>query len=306
MLTIESKLYEQDGFLVVPNLLNPTKADELVRDIRPLMTSGDLLARRMQDGWLKSSTVKDLATHPKILELLSTLYGRRPIPFQTLNFSRGSEQTTHSDAYHFNSIPRGFMCGVWVALEDITSENGPLHYYPGSHRAPERFPGDELLDAQNQQISYAAIIAQDIEKFGLKKTQVQLKKGDAFIWSSNLFHGGDPIADTQSTRWSQVTHYYFENCIYYTPALSCRPLGQFFLRRIVDISTGQPVSISLNGKPIRARQNAKGTWSIDVPSHNMMSLKSRLTFWLRSRINFVNGFTRKLLLRIRGPIVYLE
>ena len=29
------------------------------------------------------------------------------------------------------------MCGVWVALEDITEDNGPLHYYPGSHRLPD-------------------------------------------------------------------------------------------------------------------------------------------------------------------------
>lgn len=25
------------------------------------------------------------------------------------------------------------MCGVWVALEDVTPTNGPLFYFPGSH-----------------------------------------------------------------------------------------------------------------------------------------------------------------------------
>jgi len=28
------------------------------------------------------------------------------------------------------------MCGVWLALEDIDADNGPLIYYPGSHRGP--------------------------------------------------------------------------------------------------------------------------------------------------------------------------
>ncbi len=29
------------------------------------------------------------------------------------------------------------MCGVWVALEDIDMDCGPLVYYPGSHKLPE-------------------------------------------------------------------------------------------------------------------------------------------------------------------------
>ena len=33
-------------------------------------------------------------------------------------------------------MPEGFMCGVWVALEDMDMENGPLVYYPGSHKLP--------------------------------------------------------------------------------------------------------------------------------------------------------------------------
>lgn len=28
------------------------------------------------------------------------------------------------------------MCGVWVALEDVGPDQGPLVYYPGSHRWP--------------------------------------------------------------------------------------------------------------------------------------------------------------------------
>jgi ectoine hydroxylase-related dioxygenase (phytanoyl-CoA dioxygenase family) len=28
------------------------------------------------------------------------------------------------------------MCGVWVALEDMSEGAGPLEYYPGSHKWP--------------------------------------------------------------------------------------------------------------------------------------------------------------------------
>ena len=81
--------------------------------------------------------MRALATAPKVLALLDELYGREPLPFQTLNFRRGTQQAPHSDALHFSTIPAGFMCGVWVALEDMDMDNGPLVYYPGSHLLPE-------------------------------------------------------------------------------------------------------------------------------------------------------------------------
>ena len=56
---------------------------------------------------------------------------------QTIDFLRGTQQAPHSDAIHFSTMPEGFMCGVWVALEDATSENGPLRYVPGSQRFSE-------------------------------------------------------------------------------------------------------------------------------------------------------------------------
>ena len=49
--------------------------------------------------------------------------------------------------------------------------------------------------------------------------------GQALIWSANLIHGGSPVADPLKSRWSQVTHYFFEGCRHYTPMLSDWPEG---------------------------------------------------------------------------------
>ena len=61
-----------------------------------------------------SKEVKEIACHPEILIALKILFGRDPFPFQTLNFPYGSRQHFHSDACHFSSEPKGFMCGIWV------------------------------------------------------------------------------------------------------------------------------------------------------------------------------------------------
>ena len=86
--------------------------------------------KRVQDAWTFADNVRRIANAPRVLEVLEILYRRRPFPFQTLNFRVGSEQKTHSDKAFFDSIPHGYMCGVWVALEDVDESNGPLHYYP--------------------------------------------------------------------------------------------------------------------------------------------------------------------------------
>src|SRR5204863_8143515 len=47
-----------------------------------------------------------------------------------------------------------------------------------------------------------------------------MRKGQALIWAANLLHGGAPQRDRNRSRHSQVTHYFFEGCRYYTPILS--------------------------------------------------------------------------------------
>lgn len=92
--------------------------------------------RRIQDAWSNNGDVQAIAANPVIVDLLGKLYGRPAFPFQTLNFPVGTQQDAHSDSVHFSSQPERFMCGVWLAMEDVSDRAGPLFYVPGSHRWP--------------------------------------------------------------------------------------------------------------------------------------------------------------------------
>ncbi len=172
---------------------------------------------RVQDAWMVNGAVKRLATDVRVTEFLDELYQRESFPFQTLNFPRGSQQHTHADTYHFNSVPQGFMCGVWIALEDIHPDAGPLQYYPGSHRLPAL---NNVDLPSGSYASYDGQVAEVVGKSGLARETAKIKRGQAFIWAANLYHGGSPIADPTRTRLSQVTHYYFDGCSYFTPLAS--------------------------------------------------------------------------------------
>ena len=49
-------------------------------------------AHRITDAWRRSKHVRQLATWQPALDILSELYDREPMPFQTINFVVGSQQ----------------------------------------------------------------------------------------------------------------------------------------------------------------------------------------------------------------------
>lgn len=166
--------YARDGYLVLDDLgLGDFDAvtERILADVEPLHDGGAY--NRIRDAWTVSEEVHRLATADRILHILRTLYERRPIPFQTLNFWRGSQQATHSDAWHFHCFPRHMMCGVWVALEDTDERNGALHYYPGSHLLRE-VESVDLAARENLEASYTAYVRQVIEAHELEKARPAL------------------------------------------------------------------------------------------------------------------------------------
>ena len=207
-------------------------AGRVEADLEPLHEGGKY--NRLMDAWTVSDPIRELATSPVVLDFLEVAYGRRPIPFQTLNFLRGSQQHAHSDAFHFHSYPKHFMCGVWVALEDTDDDNGPLSWYPGSHRLPDY---DFLCPGPETELH--EYVDELVPRLGMRKELGYLKRGQALIWAANLLHGGEPHRDKARTRKSQVTHCYFDGCSYYTPFRSDFARGKVFFRQITDVTTGK-------------------------------------------------------------------
>lgn len=227
---------------------------------------------RLQDAWKFDEDVRAIAVNEAVLGLLEKLYGRVAFPFQTLNFPVGTQQDAHSDSVHFSSLPERFMCGVWVAMEDIGPEAGPLFYLPGSHRWPivtnamvgRRGFGSALNSAQDP---YGPAWAALRQAYGAEEEVFLARKGQALIWCANLLHGGSRQIDPRLTRWSQVTHYYFDDCIYYTPAFSDEAIGRLALRDLVAISDKQPRPNTYLGETLEAPTARKRSLSRMLKKH---------------------------------------
>lgn len=246
--------YAEKGYLILDTGLPESTFDRIVELLEPHYKEP-----RIQDAWTITPLVKEVAGCSRVMDTLRILYRREPFPFQTLNFHVGSQQRTHSDAIHFYSIPQRFMCGVWVALEDTNENNGPLHYYPGSHKLPFYdmadigIKGSGYANSYEQYIKYEDFVDELMKATGQKKEVFRVKKGQALIWSANLFHGGEPILKPDSTRHSQVTHYFFQDCMYYSPQWSDLPVEKMYMRRPTNILTGKIMENSYLGESVAGR-----------------------------------------------------
>ena len=243
--------FARDGYTVL-DLEMPdfdAVAARIIGDLAPRYPQGG--DRRVQEAWMHQADVRALACNRRVLDLLAFLYQRRPIPFQTLNFDVGTEQATHSDVLHFYSFPRRYMCGVWVALEDMDGDNGPLQYYPGSHRLPD-YDGSDL-GMEHGFLDYARyeqFIAALANVHGLQKRELHVKKGHALVWAANLLHGGSAVKDLKRTRHSQVTHCFFADCVWWSPGDSDLAVGRPQLREVIDLESGRFVTPRHHGKAV--------------------------------------------------------
>ena len=255
--------FAEDGYVVIDLDLPDfeTIAAKIIRDLEPAHAQNI----RLQDAWSMSPGVRHLACLEKIKDTLALLYGRTAFPFQTLNFSHGSQQRAHSDTIHFQSVPDRFMAGVWIALEPADANNGPLEYFPGSQKLPcvtladagIRGSDTALGDYRPYMEFYEPLIQEIIKANRLEKHEAHLTSGQALIWSANLLHGGGPIREPGRTRQSQVTHYFFEDCLYYTPMHSDPLIGKIYHREPINIATGQPVQNRYCGQAFTPPDHAR-------------------------------------------------
>lgn len=264
---MEQKLirtFAERGYLVLDDAILDIdeKAESIVHGLQGHYPDLD---RRVAEAWYFEPAVRDLACAPRILEVLRLLYGREPIPFQTLNFDAGSEQAAHSDEVHFSSEPRHFMAGAWIALEDTDDDNGPIVVYPGSHLLPDLGMAPLGLPSDKSAYSeYETRIAELMESLELERHEVRMRKGQVLIWATNLIHAGAANRDATRTRHSQVTHYFFDDGLYYFPMTSEPLAGRTTIREVIDIRTGQFVTHRYGGRDVHL-QDYEDVWTYERP-----------------------------------------
>jgi ectoine hydroxylase len=216
--------WSKNGYMVLENFFTPAVCDDINNEIASLQQSGKIKPNEVNKIMFankKSTLIHGIANDPLLKKIIGFLLDKEVVAFQTINFIQGSGQRAHSDSIHMTTYPLGYLVAAWVALEDVHHENGPLFYYPGSHKLPYLLNDDfnegenMLMLGKKNYADYEDVLEELVTTKGYEKKEFLAKKGDVFIWHANLVHGGAPIIDKNSTRKSMVVHYYAKDVIKY-------------------------------------------------------------------------------------------
>jgi ectoine hydroxylase len=218
------KNWSSNGYLHIKNYFTAAQVDAVNEAVQQLIHQKHLPVthdNKVMFGYKYSAVIKDMMHDKDLIDLLSFILDKETLPFQTLNFIKGSGQRAHSDSIHMTTYPLGYLIAAWIALEDIDADSGPLFYYPGSHKLPYLLNDDfenysSALKLGNRQYSdYEDLVEEIISKNSYEKKIFLPQKGDVLIWHANLIHGGMPVLNPALTRKSMVVHYYAKDVVKY-------------------------------------------------------------------------------------------
>jgi ectoine hydroxylase len=214
-----------DGLLVLEGYFGGERIDAINADLMRLVEGGVLVPhfrdRRIMDPERASGALLAAVEDAELMRLLGFLLGREARLFRTIYFREGSEQRPHSDSFHMTTEPTGYLVAIWLALEDVDPDSGPVYYYPGSHRLPYLMSEDlgsaqsALFLDRDKDRRYEEKVAELIAEAGIEPVEFLPRKGDVLVWHANLLHGGRPIARSGATRRSVVAHYFAAGVLCY-------------------------------------------------------------------------------------------
>lgn len=264
--------FQRDGFLILEGYFSPPRIDGLRAEIarvlreRPLEVVVDsrLTVQRawwadtpykeaerhkVNDLYLLSDVVRGCALDAPLTALLATLLQEPPVLCNSLNLGKGSTDEPHIDSLFMTPRTPAALAATWTALEDVHADSGPLTYFPGSHRIPLHHFSDGSRHAIRSEMPvWFDYIQRELKARGIEEKVFLAKKGDVFIWHSDLVHSGSPIRDLHRTRTSMVCHYYVESD---ARAMGCDLVpqhGGYWMRRLAQ-PVVVPPEVFESGRP---------------------------------------------------------
>ena len=190
--TAQQQAYERDGFVAPVDIFSE---DEMA-DIRAEIEAAETCWPDALDGPGRNNAhlalpVLDRITHDsRLLDAVEDVIGGDILAAGTTLFIKEPDSSGfiswHQDARYIGMEPHDWVTG-WLAISDVTEENGCMQMIPGSHTAPlkdhiDTYGEDNLL-TRGQTVP-------DVDES--KAVPVPLKPGQLSLHHPRIIHGSGP------------------------------------------------------------------------------------------------------------------
>ena len=151
-----------------------------------------------------SPVLYELLSHPAVTDVLRQIIGANVKCIHSILFLKGPGkpgQAWHQDE-HYNPTRDRSLTGAWIALDEVSVENGCIWMIPGSHRQgviwPNRTHGDSRFDEGYE--SYGFPFDED------DSVPVEMAAGDVVFFNGYLLHRSFPNRSSGCRR-AIANHY---------------------------------------------------------------------------------------------------
>ena len=217
----QAAFYQENGYLVAPNLISQAEVERLWSDTAdlargkyacegletlPLEMSNDEALRRLlciHQPHYVSPVMLEFVKHPGIAEVLTRICAPNVKCMQSMLFVKPpgfQGQAWHQDEFYIPTRDRS-LTAAWIALDDATLENGCLFVIPGSHRKGYLRPQKPHEDPD--EFDFAG------QSYGFDdsgEVPVQVKAGSVVFFHGYLLHRSRKNRSNRYRR-ALVNHY---------------------------------------------------------------------------------------------------
>ncbi|KAN0029223.1 hypothetical protein ACTFIV_011102 [Dictyostelium citrinum] len=281
----DKEFYEKNGYLVIDNILPDKKqVDLLVKCAKDCFKNGgdkgvvpdevswrpglslDDKTREMVNSWKTDSLMAQLILNEDIgklactlLECDSVLIAQDDIFWKPIN---GKSIGMHQDYPYFECMSKKVLT-VWIALTDVSKENGTVEFVEGSHKWKDNnininnSSNDKESYSNNEfhaPVNYLKGLEGAIENNGFKSIDeltihpVTVKAGGCSIHHGKLWHGSNSNPSSFKERVSVAIHFAPGDSVFSDTVKPCFSFGRYKIYGSNKLEESfYPITFSKNG-----------------------------------------------------------
>lgn len=240
------KRLEEQGFVFPLGRLDPSLHARILDQVTVWESQGEMLgeAKNPWNAHLRSDALMEAATNSQILDAVQEVLGKDVVLIHTTLFAKYPQNTTdqnapkcltvigtHQDRTYWGINPESQpVVSVWIAIDNVTAENGAMRFAPGSHKKKFEhvFGYDECSALGNAQ----SISIEDLPSEEL--VDMELTGGEYGIFDSFAAHRSE--RNTSPKRRIGMTMIYSPAKVWFSEFPN------------IDNSWRKPLQVRCNGK----------------------------------------------------------